>query len=380
MGNVNNTGRSNGSRPIVYNTYDVERLKAQSKPRQGSSPRPARQSYDPNRARNNSVKASNGSYSRRRPASSKKRKNNDSFLWILIILIGIMVVGAVMFLVNYLNDDVPAGPAETTEKTGASGPEETLGETTAPENEETTAPETVPETEAPVISNIPQFTADLTAYEMYMNPTGADRDAYLILVNPWNSLTASDVPSDLVNVYSTRKDGRATQKLREYAAKALEALMLEANACGVVKTNTPSGYPLSVMSAYRSYEYQNQLFNTYVSQEMTNKGLTREAAEAIVVTYSCRAGTSEHQTGLCVDMHTLSSAGQAFRYEAEALWLAENCHKFGFILRFPENKTDVTGITYEPWHFRYVGRYHATKIKDLGMCLEEYIEYLKTNS
>lgn len=302
-------------------------------------------------------------------------------LLIAALVLCLLLFASVFVFVGCFANNGGGGKPDDTEGSVTTGgettpdtPEETAEQTEA----ETTAPETVPETQAPP-AYTPTFTADLSEYEMYMDPSGDQQDAYLVLVNPWNPLTANDVPKDLVNVKSTRKDGRATQQLREYAARALEALMLEAEACGIIKTNTPSGYPLSVMSAYRSYSYQNELFNRYVNQEMANKGLSREAAEAIVVTYSCRAGTSEHQSGLCVDMHTHPSANVNFKNETEAKWLAENCHKFGFILRFPEDKTDITGITYEPWHFRYVGRYHATKMKDLGMCLEEYTEYLKNS-
>ena len=85
------------------------------------------------------------------------------------------------------------------------------------------------------------------------------------------------------------------------------------------------------------------------------------------------AGCSEHQTGLAVDMHNMSSAQPAFADTYEAKWLAENAWKFGFILRFPSDKTEVTGMTFEPWHYRYVGRYHAKIIRDNGLCLEEYI-------
>ena len=103
---------------------------------------------------------------------------------------------------------------------------------------------------------------------------------------------------------------------------------------------------------------------------------TREQAEEKVLTFSCRAGTSEHQLGLSIDMHNLPSADVSFGKKPAAKWMAENCWKFGFILRFPEDKVNVTKISYEPWHFRYVGRYHAWRMYTLGMCLEEYTEYL----
>ncbi len=235
----------------------------------------------------------------------------------------------------------------------------------------TTPPETDPiEDEIPEVT----FKADLSDYEIYMDP--ADRDAYLVLVNSENLLSEDDDPTDLVDVVNTRDDGRNTQQLRLYAAKALEALFIELYENGYTEKG-PGGYPVTVMSAYRSYSYQKKLFNSYVEREMNDdKSLTRAEAEKITETYSARPGTSEHQTGLCIDMHNLSSAKKAFANEEEYEWLVENSWKFGFILRFPDGKTDITGITYEPWHYRYVGRYHAYKIMSEGLCLEEYIASL----
>jgi len=219
------------------------------------------------------------------------------------------------------------------------------------------------------------FASDLKDYEKYMNPT-EDRDDYLILVNAQNAISASDKPDDLVEVTNTRTD-REKQLMRKTAEKALQALYIEAHAQGMMSPDTPSGYPLSVTSAYRSYETQNYLFSSYVQKEMANNpGWTKAQAEAKVETYSCRPGTSEHQTGLCIDMHTLSGADVSFANYEQAAWLAENCWKFGYILRFPKDKVKETGISYEPWHFRYVGRYHAYQIWSQGLCLEEYIAQL----
>ena len=102
-----------------------------------------------------------------------------------------------------------------------------------------------------------------------------------------------------------------------------------------------------------------------------------EAKAATVVTYP---GSSEHQSGLCVDMHNFRAAGRDmaddFANSDAGKWLQENCYKFGYVLRFEKDKTDITGITYESWHFRYVGRFHATRMHELDMCLEEYCAYL----
>lgn len=212
------------------------------------------------------------------------------------------------------------------------------------------------------------FKSDLSAYEQYMNPE--DRDAYCFLVNAENPLSADYVPGDLCDLVDTRDDGRNVQQMTLYAAKALEAFLKEARANGF--------FDISVTSGYRSYSYQDYLFSEYVRQEMAaDASLSEEEARAIVATYSALPGTSEHQSGLCVDMHNMASAQTAFGKTEAAKWLAENAYKFGFILRYPEDKTEQTGIVYEPWHFRYVGRYHATNIKRLGLCLEEYTAMMK---
>jgi len=210
------------------------------------------------------------------------------------------------------------------------------------------------------------FVNDLTAYEQFMVPE--NRDGYLILVNPTNTLSADFAPTDLMDVAATGV-GRATQKLRQIAAKALEALLLEMNSA-----NLPG---MQVNSGYRTYDRQAMLFETYTNNELAkNPDLSVAEAEAIVLTYSTRAGTSEHQTGLAVDMATDDSFSTDFEYTEHYQWLQENAWKFGFVLRFPKDKVEITGIQFEPWHWRYVGRYHAKKIHDAGVCLEEYLQIL----
>lgn len=214
------------------------------------------------------------------------------------------------------------------------------------------------------------FSGDLSEYEQYMNP--AEQAEYLLLVNTENHLEESYIPEDLTDVANTRQDGRETQKLRLAAAKSLEALFIEMNAAGYVDVTVTSGY--------RSYEYQRTLFDGYVQNETANNpALSREQAEDIVATYSSRPGTSEHQSGLCVDMHNLPGADIGFAEKDAYKWLVENAWKFGFILRYPEAKTDVTKISFEPWHWRFVGRENAYKIYSSSMCLEEYVASLNEN-
>ena len=211
------------------------------------------------------------------------------------------------------------------------------------------------------------FVADLSEYEAYFSPENPDE--YLILINQSNSLDKDYVPADLTDVADTRQDGRAMQRLRLYPAKALEAFLIESRANGIPN--------ITVTSAYRSYEMQENLFYTRVAEQTAILG-DPVAAEAETAKLTAYPGKSEHQSGLCVDMHTLGSALDIFGETPAGIWLAENAHNFGFILRYPADKIHITGILYEPWHFRYVGRFHATRMYDLEMCLEEYIEHLET--
>lgn len=120
------------------------------------------------------------------------------------------------------------------------------------------------------------------------------------------------------------------------------------------------GLTLWVASGFRSYERQDELYTEYVSQD--GKELTD--------TYSARPGHSEHQTGLAFDINTIDDS---FADTEEGRWVAENCHRYGFIIRYPKGKEAVTGYKYEPWHLRYLGTELAEDVYNSGMCLEEYL-------
>ncbi len=119
------------------------------------------------------------------------------------------------------------------------------------------------------------------------------------------------------------------------------------------------GYELWNASGFRSYELQKSLYTRYSDRD------GKEAADR----YSARPGHSEHQSGLAIDLNEISSA---FANTKEGKWVEENCHKYGFILRYPKGKEAQTGYMYEPWHIRYVGVDTATAIYNSGLCLEEY--------
>lgn len=120
------------------------------------------------------------------------------------------------------------------------------------------------------------------------------------------------------------------------------------------------GIKLWMTSGYRSYYDQQYIYNNYVKRD------GQEEAD----TYSARPGHSEHQTGLAYDLNDLT---WDFGETPEGKWVAENCHKYGFILRYPKDKEEITGYVYEPWHIRYVGVEKAGEIYESGLCLEEFL-------
>ncbi len=120
------------------------------------------------------------------------------------------------------------------------------------------------------------------------------------------------------------------------------------------------GLTLYISSGYRSYDYQAGLYQRYVDR----------SGKAEADRYSARPGHSEHQTGLAFDLNTISDE---FKDTDEGKWVADNCHKYGFIIRYPEEKESVTGYMYEPWHIRYLGVETATAVYESGLCLEEYL-------
>lgn len=210
-------------------------------------------------------------------------------------------------------------------------------------------------------------------------------ESNLLLVNKKNPLGESYVPSNLAYISTNVTTGNKQIQLCEDAKIAAEALIAELWA---------EGYKdITITSAYRSYSYQLSTFDGYVAKEMEkNSKLTREDAENLVLEYSAKAGYSEHQSGLCIDLYDSMKMVDLVNYGSETKnnpydkgfaelevynYLKENAHKFGFILRYPEDKTQITGYKYESWHYRFVGVDVATKIYKAGITFEEYLEMNK---
>lgn len=130
-----------------------------------------------------------------------------------------------------------------------------------------------------------------------------------------------------------------------------------------------------ICSSYRANEKQEQLYQNKVS-EYLSQGYSKVEASDKAAFWVARPGTSEHQLGLAVDIVSTKNQrlDRSQENTVEQQWLIQNSWKYGFVLRYPTNKNSITGVGYEPWHYRYVGKEHAKKINELGVCLEEYVK------
>lgn len=194
-------------------------------------------------------------------------------------------------------------------------------------------------------------------------PTVSEEDSWkTMLVNKEHALPDGYVP-ELVTVDNT------SFKFDARAAADLNAMLQGARDAGLS--------PM-ICSSYRTWERQTALFEKQVTKQQ-NTGLTYEEAYEKAKTVVAYPGTSEHQTGLATDIvatsHQVLDDSQADT--AEQQWLMANCWQYGFVLRYPAGKNDITGVIYEPWHYRYVGKEVAQYIMENGLCLEEYWQQLE---
>ncbi len=187
----------------------------------------------------------------------------------------------------------------------------------------------------------------------------------LILVNPWNYIP-EDYVAELEQVQGKyNMDKKAAESARKLLAAAKEA-----------------GFDMQLCSAYRTVEKSAELYRKKVN-EYIGYGYSEEDAKVEAARWVAPPGTSEHHTGLAMDLvssdywNYYSDLEHDYEKFDSFKWLYEHCAEFGFILRYPKDKQDITGITYEPWHYRYVGVEAAYYIMERGICLEEYLEIIK---
>lgn len=178
-----------------------------------------------------------------------------------------------------------------------------------------------------------------------------------ILVNKYYYLKSNYIPNTLEKISS--ECSLNTRMLEKNAKEAFEKLCMDAKADNLT---------IRAMSSYRSYEYQNTLYKNYAQKDGV------ETAD----TYSARPGFSEHQTGLVVDVDNGKDLYTDFEKTKEFTWMEKNAHHYGFILRYPKDKENVTGYSYESWHYRYVGKEIAEDMKKKNITFDEYyIRYLE---
>lgn len=204
-----------------------------------------------------------------------------------------------------------------------------------------------------------------------LTPDSLEQESAEVLNLPWNltlvnyhySLDKTFKPSNLTKINNGYE---ADSRIADAAKKMISDAASE-------------NIKITTVSAYRDYDYQQELFNNKIHNLQKEKGYSVDKARAEAATVVAAPGTSEHQLGLALDLvdsnHVVLDESQ--EETAAYQWLKAHCHEYGFIVRYPNGKTDITGIIYEPWHFRYVGVEAATIIMEKGITLEEYInDYL----
>lgn len=301
-----------------------------------------------------------------------KRKTTPEFKALAAVVI-LAAVALILFIVKTVlvrdNDEsVPAALAPTAEDT-----QQTLGTSDTDDDNNSSAANTFAE-------NSNYDAANLERYEEYQknNPTcdaktvvtmvniGLDREFYTytqaadlslgnyIIVNKYNYLSEDYQPDDLVEISDTNSS-RGGCKLRSEAAAAFEKLADAAR---------DAGYSLLAYSGFRSYDFQNTIYNNLLKND------TKENVD----TYSARPGYSEHQTGLAMDVCSKTEIYTDYEKDEGCGWVHENMHKYGFILRYTEENSSVTGYMAEAWHMRYVGVEAATYIYENNITFEEYYD------
>ena len=294
----------------------------------------------------NSKRTSDG-----RRQRAHRRRNVRLLVTFLVLAAGI---AAFCWALSYLrgSGSNPAAGADGSAETTATAGIESTGTTAAADT--THPPVTTVATKA--------ATTTVTSTAQPVQPIGhyVQRQApswNLLLVNPWNPLPAGYDYNANLAAYATAKefDSRAMEALKQMIADG-------------------AAYNLSAASLYRTYELQTKLYNDEVAR-WRNRGYAQTAAEEKAATVVARPGTSEHHTGMAVDIlgSGYSSLEESFDRTPAFRWLKEHCAEYGFILRYPKEKEDVTGVIYEPWHYRYVGVEYAREIMSRGLTLEEFL-------
>lgn len=309
----------------------------------------------------------------------KKKKDNLSIaiitLVVACVIAAVAVVGiAVKFMVS--DDDVVPFVTEEGETVPASQSEEDKEqeETTLPdvdnaiaepETEQTEETETDTQEETTETEEVSEETTVSETAETTVQKHVAEDDR--IVVNPEQELW------NLVVVNSGRKmpAGYKPQLAEVCSSGVYMDYRVAPWYDKMYYAAKEDGITLVPYSGYRSYERQERNYNNLTDEYMGRYGISRQEAAEKAATVILPPGTSEHNLGLAMD---ICNTYDSFATQKEYAWLVENAHKYGFILRYEAEKKPITGIVPEPWHWRYVGVEYAEKIKNSGLCLEEYLD------
>lgn len=288
---------------------------------------------------------------RRRAAARARRKkeirrNRIIFAILCLVLLALIVFGMTKLVGMFTKD-----------KTHSSGSTSTSSSySTSVDSDSTSEPAGSPESGSASTSEPASATGTAATI------SGGDADWLLTLVN--NNVK---LPDDWEETLEVKVADESTGK--ELATVAADAFINMKNAAAA------DGIELMLCSGYRTVEYQQSLFDAE-KQKWLDKGSSDEEAYNQAKTVVAVPGYSEHNSGLAADIVTPKhqNLDDAFGKTDAAKWLFEHAPDYGFILRYPENKQAITGIIYEPWHYRYVGVENAKAITDSGLCLEEYLD------
>lgn len=289
-----------------------------------------------------------------RAASHRRRRKQNLYtaLGLLILL------AAIILWICLANRKKPEPDASVSDSSVI--PTVTTASSAASSTTETEPGETTDPTESDTQPAATTTTRRTKTEGHYVQPAGAAWN--LRLVNDWNEMEQEYVESIPLETFAYNTYWEFDSRALPYLYRMID----DANAAGC---------SLWGQSLFRSYNGQYKLYWAQVN-ELLYQGYGQEEAERVAATIVKRPGQSEHNTGLALDFECseFPDLEEGFKDTYAYEWLTAHCAEYGFILRFPKDKEDITGVIYEPWHYRYVGVEAATEIMVRGLCLEEYLE------
>lgn len=271
-----------------------------------------------------------------RPTQRRRKQQQDPLKVLLIVLL----LACFILLGIYLLKEKNPAPAETGTTTAAQS---------RPSRTEPSKTEAPPDTQAPQTE--PATAAPTTATPTTTEAAPADESWKLLLVNADHPLPEGFT----VNLKELRNGHHVDERIYP----ELQQMFDDARAAGI--------YPF-INESFRTAERQQQIMDSYIARYEA-QGMSHDEAVKQAHSLVAEPGTSEHQLGLALDIIAEFDADSTATWN----WLRDNAWRYGFILRYPADKVDLTGIDYEPWHFRYVGKEAAREITERGVCLEEYL-------